>query len=191
MDLGLEEIVTKEFDYLKSEHGFKCVQSGTWLVKYQSELVFVNIRFDGERSYELGCEIGRIDNLKGTLKVPFDLGDVVRSKVYSREPIKSSFQVTSTDSLEKFVKELAWQIRTYAKDLLAGSDESFNHVADLRDKEHKEYALETELRYMRSQLDIAWQKKDYKKVIELLSPLKEELERSELKKLHYAIKKVK
>lgn len=191
MDLGLEKIAKKEFEFLNLKHGFKCIKSGPWLVKYQSELVFINIRFDGERSYELACEIGRNDDLRGTLKVPFNLGEIIRSKGHSEEDVRTFFQVTSSDSLKKFVKELAGHLKAYAQDLFTGSDASFNSVADFRDKECKEYALETELRLMRNQLDIAWQNKDYKKVIDLLTPLKGELEQSELKKLNYALKKVK
>ena len=175
MDLGFEKIATKEFQFLNSKYGFKCVKSGPWIVKYQSDLVFINIRFDGERSYELGCEIGRNDDLRGTLKVPFNIGEVIRSKGHSEKNVRAFFQITNSDSLKKFVKELAGLLKAYAQDLLTGSSERFNHVADVRDKECKEYALKTELRLMRNQLDTAWQIKDYKKVIDLLTPLKEEL----------------
>ena len=188
MDLGLKTIATKEFNFLDSEYGFKCVKSGPWLVRYRSKLVFIDIRFDGERSYELGCEIGRNDDLRGSLIIPFNLGEIIRSKGHSEKDIKSFFQVTNSESLKKFVKELANQLKTYAHDLLAGSNESFNRVADFRGKECEEYALETELKHMRSQLDITWQKKNYKRVIELLTPLKKNLDQSELKKLNYALK---
>ncbi len=73
MDLGMKKVATKKFEFLESEYGFKCVIAGPWLVRYQYKLIFIDIRFDGERSYELGCEIGRNDNLRGSLKVPFIL----------------------------------------------------------------------------------------------------------------------
>ncbi len=99
------------------------------------------------------------------------------------------FQVTSSENLENFVKKLADFLITYAQDLLEGSDESFNRVADFREKECEAYELETDLGYMRNQLDHAWKNVNYKKVIELLEPLKVNLKQSELKKLSFAIKR--
>jgi hypothetical protein len=189
MDLQLQTIAAQEFAFLKSEYGFKCVKNSPWLVRYESDVVFINIYFDWNRSYEFGCELGRNDNLRGSLKVPFDIGEIIRSKGNSDEHIGSSFQVTSRDSLEKFAKELASSLKYYAHEFLRGSSDAFNQVADLRDKECKEYALEKELRLMRSKLGDAWHNKDYQKVIELLSPLREKLRESELKKLKYALKK--
>ena len=189
MDLGMKKVATKKFAFLESEYGFKCVKAGPWLVRYQSKLIFIDIRFDGERSYELGCEIGRNDNLRGSLKVPFNFGEVVRSKGYSEKDVVTFFQVTSSENLEKFVKKLADFLITYAQDLLDGSVESFNRVADFREKECEAYALETDLGYMRNQLDHAWKNKNFKKVIKLLEPLKANLKQSELKKLSFAIKR--
>ncbi|MCP4115566.1 MAG: hypothetical protein GY737_09200 [Desulfobacteraceae bacterium] len=190
MDLGLKKIVNRELGFLESVYGFKCVKSGPWLVRYQSKLIFIDIRFDGERSYELGCEIGRNDNLRESLKIPFNIGEIIRSKGYSPKDVGTFFQITnSSNSLERFVKRLADYLKTHAQDLLDGSDESFNLVADFREKECEAYALETDLKYMRSQLDLAWKNNNYKKVVELLAPLKATLKQSELKKLNYALKK--
>jgi len=190
VDLRLQTIATKEFDFLNTEFGFRCVKAGSWLVRYESESVFVNIHFDGNRSYEFGCELGRNDDFRGSLKVPFDIGEIIRSKGYSEKDIPSSFQVTSSESLIKFAKELANCLKHNAHEFLVGSIDAFNKVADFRDKECEEYALETDLKFMRSQLDIAWQNKHYNKVIELLTPLKENLKLSELKKLQYSLRKV-
>jgi hypothetical protein len=191
MDLGLQTIANKEFDFLKSKYGFKCVKTGPWLVKYESDRVFINIHFDGNRSYEFGCELGRNDDLRGSLKVPFDIGEIIRSKGNSEKDIRSYFQVTSSENLKKFAKELANLLKHYAHELLIGCSDAFIQVAEFRDKECKEYALETDLKFMRSQLEIAWKNKNYKKVIELLTPLKDNLEQSELMKLKYAYKKEK
>ena len=191
MDLGLKKIATKEFAFLESEYGLKCVKASPWLVRYQSKLIFIDIRFDGERSYELGCEIGRNDNLRGSLEGPFNIGEVARSKGYSEIDVVTFFQVTSRKSLEKFVKELANYLISYAQDLLDGSEERFNRVADFREKECDEYALERDLSYMRNQLDDAWKNKNYKKVIELLEPIESNLKQPELKKLSLALKKEK
>ena len=188
MDLGLQAIAIKEFDFLKADYGFKCVKAGPWLVKYESNVVFINIHFDGNRSYELGCELGRNDGFRGSLEVPFDLGEIIRCRENSEKTIQTSFQVTSSESLQKFCKLLAAHLKHYALEFLIGSSSAFKQVADFRDRECEDYVLERDLGLMRSQLGAAWQNRDYKKVVELLSPFKGKLEHSELKKLDYALK---
>jgi hypothetical protein len=92
--------------------------------------------------------------------------------------------------LSKFAKVLANCLKQNAHEFLIGSNVAFNKIADFRDKECEEYALDTDLRLMRSQLNIAWHNKQYHQVVELLNPLKENLKKSELKKLEYAICKI-
>jgi len=190
MDLGLQTIVAKEFGFLITKFGFQCVKAGPTLVRYESESVFVNIYFDMNRSYEFGCELGRNDDLRGSLEVPFDIGEIIRSKKYSEKDTPSSYQVTSREYLKKYAKELANCLKNIANEFLVGSRDAFNKVADFRDKECEEYALETDLRLMRSQLNIVWQKKQYNLIVELLTPLKENLKQSEMKKLKYAMSKI-
>ena len=188
MDLGLPKIVTKEFAFLEYEYDFECVEAGSWLVRYENDTVFINIHFDGNRSYEFGCELGRKDDLRGSLKVPFDIGEIIRSKERSKKNIRSSFQVTNSGSLKKFTKELSYIVKHYAQEFLTGSNTAFHQAADFRDKECVEYALETDLKLMRSELASAWQNRDFKKVVELLVPLEGNLKQSEIKKLKYALK---
>lgn len=188
MDFGLQAIAIKEFDFLRADYGFKCVKAGPWLVKYESNAVFIKIHFDGNRSYELGCELGRNDGFRGSLEVPFDLGEIIRCKGNSEKDTQTAFQVTSSESLQKFCKLLAAHLKHYAHEFLIGSGDAVKQVAEFRDRECEDYALERDLELMRSQLGAAWQNRDYKNIVELLSPFKEKLEQSELKKLEYALK---
>ena len=161
------------------------------MVRYESDAVFIDICFDGYMSYELSCDIGRNDGFRGSLAEPFDLGEIIRSKGYSEKDIKTAFQVTRSESLEKFCKLLAAHLKNYAHEFLIGSSDAFKQVADFRDKECDDYALESDLEFMRNDLGTAWQNRDYNKIIELLTPFMDYLTPSELKKLEYALNKKK
>lgn len=191
MDLGLQAIANKEFYFLRADYNFKCVKAGPWLVKYESNAVFLNIHFDGNRSFELGCELGRKDGFKGTLEVPFDLGEIIRCKEHSDTDIQTAFQVTNSETLQKCCNLLATHLKNYAHEFLIGANETFNQAADFRNRECDDYAFRRDLDLIRSELGDAWQNRDYNKVIELLFPYKEWIEHSELKKLDYALKRKK
>jgi hypothetical protein len=189
MDLGLEKIATREFGFLEREYGFKRVEAGPWYVRYETDSVFVGIAFDGTRSYEFGISLGRKEYPGGSVKDSFDLGEIIRSKGLSGKNIRTGFQITKSESLEKFARMLSDTLKQYAREFLTGSSEAFDRVAEFVVREGEAYALETNLRHMRNKLDPAWKSKNYKKVVELLTPFKAELKNSERKKLDYALKK--
>lgn len=188
MDLKLQFDGIQDFDFLEKDYGFKCTKTEPWLIKHVSDVVFVDILFDGYRSYELGCELGRNDDFEGSLERPFDLGEIVKYKEPEKD-IPTGFQVTNKESLKRCCGLLADQLKVYAHEFLTGSMDAFTLLTDFRNRECEEYAVKRDLGFMRSQLDAAWQNRDYKKVIKLLFPFKEKLKQSELKKLEYALKK--
>lgn len=186
MDLGFETIAKSAFVFLENKYGFLCVETGPWKVAYRSPNVFVTARFDGNRSYEIGLELGRIDNYAGSLDVPYNLGELLRTEGQSNEV--TSYQVTTTEALRKYTFRLASLLREHGHSFLIGDDLAFCRVAELRNTESLNYAMENELRQTRVSLEDAWRKKEYLRIVELLSPLQEWLEPSELKKLQYAQK---
>ncbi len=186
MDLGFTDSVKEAFHFLEQEYGFRCTETSPWLVSYESADVFVRVVFDGTRSYELSCSIGRNDNFYGSRDVPHDLGEVVRSKGVASQDAHAAFQVTTSESLKKFVAVLAGLLKQHGQDLLTGDDTAFTKVSAFRDADCAEYAVQAELAQMRSLLEAAWREKDYTRVVELLSPLDEKLSGSERKKLNFA-----
>ena len=188
MDLGFENIAKSAFGFLESKYRFSCVELGPWCVRYESPKVFVLVMFDGTRSYELGCSIGRMDDFEGSRQVPFELGEVMRAEGISNENM--SFQVTTSDALRTFTCRLAEQLERCAHRVLTGDDSVFKSVSDLRNRECAKYATEKRLEQTKTAAESAWQSKEYRKVVELLSPVQEWLNPSEVKKLEYARKRV-
>jgi hypothetical protein len=190
MDLGFQNIAEREFEYLQSEYRYKCIESGPWLIKYSSRDVFVIVSFDGNRSYELSCAIGRNDDYRDSCSVPFDLAEIIRCKEYPQKGVDVFCRVTSRVDLEKHVKELAYLLKAYAKDMLMGPKKEFDMVADFRNAECEKYYLQKEWIQLQEEVSIAWKNRLYKKVFELLSPHKEYLSNLDMKRLEYAKKMV-
>jgi len=155
-------------------------------MKYETKDVFVCVEFDGTRSFEISCSVGREDNFKGSSQVPFDLGEIMRSQGVAAEDAHAAFQVTTNQSLKKFLAVLATQLDKYGKDMLLGRDHAFAEVSVCRDAECVEYSQKTEIRQVRSSLEAAWANRDYRQVIRLLDPVVDKLSDAEKKKLHYA-----
>lgn len=188
MDLGFEQLALEAFGFLESKYGYQCVESGPWRVTYRSSKVLVSAIFDGNRSYELGCEIGRTDNYAGSGEVPFNLGELLRCE--GEVDAQSSAQVTTAESLAKYAKHLASLLEKYGHPFLLGDDAAFGRLASLRNRECADYATGKRLQQARAKLEDAWRSKKYVQIVELLSPLQEWLEPSEVKKLQYARKQL-
>lgn len=186
MDLGFEKLALDTFAFLDSKYGYRCIESGPWRVSFRSSKVFVSIIFDGNRSYELGCEIGLIEHHAGA--VPYNLGELLRCEGNADD--QSSAQVTTTESLSKYAKHIASLLEKFGHSYLLGDDKAFDRLASLRNRECADYAARKRLQQARAMLEEAWRSKQYVRIIELLSPLQEWLEPSEVKKLQYARKQL-
>lgn len=189
MDLGFKKIALNAFEFLESKYDFSCVESDSLHLRYESPKVFVQVSFDGNRSFELTCSVGRMDDFKGSNQVPFDLGEVLRSEGGTVE--NTGVQVTTSNALEKFSNLLAEKLEKFGHRILTGDDAAFTHAAELRSQASIEYAKEKQLEQMRRSLDQAWANKNHRRVVELLSSMEEWLSPSEVKKLEYSRKQMK
>jgi len=186
MPLLFVDFTKDAFQFLEERYGYKCTDSSSWLIKYETKDVFVCVEFDGTRSFEISCSVGRQDNFKGSSQLPFDLGEIMRSQGVAAEDAHAAFQVTTNQTLKKFLVVLATQLDKYGQDMLLGNDHAFSEVSIWRDTECMEYAQKTKMRQIRSMLQVAWGNRDYLKVIDLLDPVNDFLSDTEKKKLHYA-----
>lgn len=187
MDLGFENAVKISFLFLEKEYGFKCIESGPYFVKYQSLDVYVSLVFDGDRSYELYCQIGRNDNYRDTGMLPIDLADVIN--FYLQPHTKYIFcRATDEECLMRYINEYSTYLLEYGKELLNGSRDVFNEIAMFRDNLTERYAKDNDLRQLEVELDRAWKNKNFKNIVELLEPVQENIPVLFQKKLIYAKK---
>lgn len=176
-----ENLTKKYFAFLETSFGFTKRLVDAAQARYETKKVYVLIGYDYNCSYELSVDLGETS----ATGPAFNLGEVLR---YANAPpeIPSSFQVTSTDALEQCLEKLAQALWKYGSELLRDDRNAFVRLARLRDKEGREFELESRLRYARSDAEKAWQKKNYEAVVAALAPLNRHLSPAEKKRLEYA-----
>ena len=56
-------LVRNSFDFLISQYGFSVTQEDEYLVRFESNEVFLTVRYDAKRSYEIDLEVGQLSAL--------------------------------------------------------------------------------------------------------------------------------
>ena len=181
-DLGFQAQVEKHFDFLSSERGYTCVGSNPHRVRFESPTTYVDVVFDRDRSYEL-CLMIRI---AGSADGPFTMEEVLRLRGAPEMASFSLVQVTSQESLAKWMAKFAETLLAYGDDLIEGNEVGFAALARQRRQDVEAYAVQLDLRAARADAELAWRRKDYAGVIKSLKPLRDELTAAEVKKLEYA-----
>ncbi len=185
------KLAKEKFDFLISEYNFRCVEATNYIVRFEDDKVFVSVRYDASRSYELDVEVGQLNVLFNGQERPFNLGEILRLAGVAEKENYTFFQASELSILVNCVTRLASLLSTYAVDFLQNNKFSFKRLSDLREKECNQYELETKLTCIRKEVQIAWKNKDYSKVAELYKPVEYAISDAERKKLTFAQKQVK
>lgn len=184
-DIGLQAIAEQHFGFLVSERSYRLVESTPHLVRFESASVYVEIVYDGERSYELGLLVG----LRTDPDPPFSIHEVLRLR---RAPEAKSFaliQITTAEGMVRWIDRLAVVFRTYGDDLISGTQRGFVELSTQRRDDTKRYALERELRSARAEAANAWRSKDYVRVVKIFGPLRDVLTAAERGILEFSEKR--
>lgn len=188
METYFYDLVKKSFLFLVSDYGFYLVSYQNYLVRFESDRVFLTISYDYSRSYELGLHVGSKSSSPESLSRSFTLYELLASQQAPNSQEYFCIQVVSQEHLANQLNKVAKVIQEYASPILLGSQAGFSDLDRIRESEGQQYALDTNLRLMRSAADTAWRAKDYPKLISLLEPWESHLSTSEQRKLKYAIK---
>jgi hypothetical protein len=189
-DLGLQAQAALHFGFLVSDKGYKCTESNPYRVRFESSTTFVEIVFDGNRSYELGLLVGKTaSDSRG--EPPFSIDEILRLRRAPEAERFSLVQVTTSKALAASTKELARLLRAHGSEFVAGNKMSFAALRRQRHTEVKRYAFERGLRSARAEAEAAWLSKDYAAVIRALEPFGTALTESEIKKLDFCKKQQK
>jgi hypothetical protein len=189
IQLGFTPEVLSTFHFLTQDYCFKPVKTDLTFVRYESDLIFVNI-YHGRRSYELGVEIGKLEKDSSVPEIGYTIGEIM-DFVGVRNDLKFTFfQSSNKDQIKVLLKKLAAYVRDYAGEILNGNLEILMRVQMLQQEKSDAYIKEMNLRHIREKADVAWRQKDYIKLVELYNPVAEDLTSVEVKKLEYARKKL-
>lgn len=180
--LRFPEEVKSRFLFLESRD-FALVRSEATIVRYESPLFGINIFF-GRRSYEIGLEIASVlrPNEAYSISELLQLFDPSKGASYR------NYATHSKEGVAEGVHQLADRLRQCIAAGMFDDKELFSRLQSQRSYLKRKYWLERDLEQARIDSESAWVKKDYEKVVEILSSLQEHLTPSELKKLEYARK---
>lgn len=185
--LGFTDAVLSHFKFL-SDFGFLPVKEKVTFVRYESPEVFVNV-YHGRASYELGVEIGRLNEPQKKLHI-FTIvhwAGAAEAEGFGKHVM---FQVGTREGIQEFVPKLAALVKKYATPLLRADESAFRSALEFQAKQWVAYEKEVRLRDLRTRAEAAWHAKDYARVVELYGPVREELTEVEAKKLAYAEQQV-
>lgn len=180
--LHFPEEVRARFAYLEAL-GFACAHSEATLVRYESPVIGINI-YQGRQSYEIGLEIESLQVPKGS----YSFSEILRLVDAKRAENYRNFASHTVEGVAEGVQQLAALFHECIDAGILNEQQLFPRLKLQRGEWSKNYALEIELRQARSNSEDAWTKKDFQKVVQILSPLREHLHPAELKKLEYAKK---
>lgn len=188
-NLQFPKAVRLAFKFLVEDFFFSLIKEDVTYVRYESKTVFVNV-YHGRASYELNVEIGErvIDDPRR--ENPFTIGEILQLVNPQQYQVYRPYQATTSESVKKFLYELAHLVREYARPALLGDEEFFQQVHETRHQNSNKLLLSWELNRIRRDVEIAWREKNFKRVVEIYNPVKEHLTPAEMKKLEYARKKV-
>ena len=174
------------FDGLATQYGMTFSEGSEWSLRYDSSAVFLAVYFDYGRSFELGVEIGQ-KSLQP--ERPFSLAEILRLRSAPSADRIDRLSALQPDSLMPALKALKSLVETYAGDFLNGDESSFAQLAVQRNMEAVSYAVQRDLRLARKRAAAAWSEKDYRAVVEALSPMRFHLTPAETKCLEYSLRK--
>ena len=93
------ELAHKFFDPLANRNGLQCMISSESLVRYESNKIFLQIRIDAKRSYEVGVELGQLVLSKTQSERPFNLAEILRLSGSDEAKYVENLQARQTDVL--------------------------------------------------------------------------------------------
>jgi hypothetical protein len=185
--LGFADAVLSAFAFLIKDFSFRCVKRDVTFVRFESDTVFVNV-YHGRASYELNVEIGESVIGKQLPESPFTIGEILHTVIPTEALNYHPYQVTTRESVQKFVHELARLVKEYATPALLGDHEFFQRVSKVQAQRSDNYLRGLHLNRTRTEVETAWRQRNYTRVIELYDSIKDDLTPTEAKKLEYATK---
>jgi hypothetical protein len=182
-DPGFEQSVAEAFTFL-SEYGFTPIGCDEVSAHFESDCARLAIRYDC-LSYELSLQLARTSH-PDELAHPYGMQDLIRAVDQERASRYLDFAATSHDALARGLQQLAHDLKRYGGRALRCNSEFF---AELH-RERKRAAVELGRRARRANEDAAareaFERQDWKRVIEIYTGQVGRLSRSEQKRLEIA-----
>ena len=168
--------------------GFTQGESGPARVGFESARVGVWLLYDAARGGEtdLVLSFKPLEEQSHPAFSLAELGRLLGLDFRDQLPVNAVSQM----ALDRWVKTAADLLRSHGKAWLSGEESLFDRLLECRSREADDLARRVALRDMRSAATEAWQRKDYRAVVELFEPFAPALTESEARKLKIARQRV-
>ncbi|MGI8494620.1 MAG: phosphoribosylanthranilate isomerase [Pyrinomonadaceae bacterium] len=185
--ITFEILVKKYFHFLETDFGFKLTNAETNYnsssVRYESNKVFVKPWYFLPQ-YDYGVSFGLINDENW-----FSLESLFSLDFGFSKPIEFTFnKLSEIETIEKIVVGFAQLLLENSKEVLTGNEKIYKQIQENEEVQSRSYTENLEIDYSRKQAEIAWQKRNYAKVVKNYQKILESLSPAEIKKLKYSEK---
>lgn len=181
-----EAAVRESFSFLEIEFGFSKQElhpsSNSVVVRYETASLYVVLTY-GSPDFEPMMSFGRrgVDDVRGAYS--FEPGDLVQldcCKGWEWKP-------TQPDRIVRYVGEFARLLAQCGRQCLSGVDAVFEEMKLRRENLITQSNQQRSARAVREKIAAAWERKDYRTVVELYSLIDGQLDELDKRRLHFAI----
>lgn len=177
--LGFTEAVIDRIEPVVTLFGLARVQTSYYAVKYASQSVQMEIRYD-PISYEVDVVFWRKDDPSVRCK----LRDVIQASAGPGE--QDFFQASTPERLDMVLALIADSLQKNAGEVLAGKPAAYQSIAMKAADRDATYTKSVVQKPVRDAAEDAWQRCEYSKVRDLYESLGADLTTVEAKRLEYA-----
>ncbi|SFW11666.1 hypothetical protein [Nitrosovibrio sp. Nv17] len=176
-------IVNQAFSFL-NDAGFCFTKNKAGQSQYETDKCIVIIKRD-IRSGGLEVFVGPRLEINQTQNL-YSLTDILDMQGVLPRNRRMSFQIADEKRLRPFVDQLAREVEAHAQPALAGDRMFFRRLKTFRHSKADALMQGMKVQRVRSEVEEAWQKRDFKRIVDLYISIENHLTKSERLKLEYA-----
>jgi hypothetical protein len=180
-----EAEVKRNFEFLERDHGFQLPRLAevgyAKSMRYESPKIYVSLTY-GPPAYEVGISFGRVGIDDQPDAYGFNQGDLVSLNSCAGW----RWNPTSQDPFVASISEFARLLRECGHAALQGDQSVFEEMKQRRDAAVQAWHKEERVKSVRTQVERAWQEKNFNQVLALYKSIESMLTPSEKKRLEYA-----
>jgi hypothetical protein len=166
--------VKKHFAFLRIEYHMRlCKSPLEECVKFKSNAAWVKVWFD---KYSLEIYMGTKNE-----HYQLSLREVMQYQMGSGRD--AAYMAADEEKLDRGLRKLSDYTRRYCHEALCGNIEFYKAIIKSQEKLNKELAVKNKAKYIESLAREAWDEKDYNKVIEIYTPILDNLSPIQQKRL--------
>jgi hypothetical protein len=175
-------LIFDKFNPLLSEFNFTANRFSDEIIKFTSSKMIVTFSYD-KRSHEIGFTTKLINGDHG-----FDIFEICKCLTIQNHTLNSFVQIEE-NSIPIWVSELYLVLNKHTT-ILNADFSLYDCLKTQKENIITDYNSELALKWTMEEAKVAWETKNYRRYIELVSPIEAQLKGSEKKKLAIALKRL-